>query len=264
MKVRFSAIFFTIAVLVSFSACNKKKEITQWIFPPPDYDFSPEADNFQCQGMLSGQRCVQSLILVKHVDGEIKQFINSCCWRCEGGKSWCIRRRNAWPGKVLRVVEVGGGIWEIDPNWNLCDPIITSNDCPEEWALNSKPEYREFLEWLIRTYGAWGLEPEDVKLWGSHQEPPVDPNTGRITAGFADCKENPPAGWPKFVIYIYCHALAGKSRIYIYHTIAHEFQHVLQDAEHIDRYGSCSEPSNRNENEARNFADRIISLDLCE
>ncbi len=226
------------------------------------YEFAdtPESENFQCMGMFEGDECLSAIWLVKRVNGEIDTgYIPNpkCCWRCENGGSWCVRQRNAWPGKVVSTRTTVGVTWEAsDEAW--CDTLTSEdfNDCNQQSRLNDVPEYRYYLDWLIRSYGgSSGLELDDVRLWGSNEEPPIDEN-GEMTYGQTLCYDDiveRSRGY-KYEIYIYCRAHVDKTRSEIYNTIAHEFKHVLQKAE---RGGDCDTSNPSDESEAENWANEI-------
>ena len=115
------------------------------------------------------------------------------------------------------------GVW--------CLPLRNNALLPGH-RMDSDTPAREFLDWLVRTYGAeLDLYPGDIRLYVANQSPPTRPGHVGTVAGEIVCR--PESEWRlqgKFQITLYRDALVGETASCLYSTIAHEFRHILQEA----------------------------------
>lgn len=192
-----------------------------------------------------GHYCDEMLNLTHRIGNRVdRDFYGvTCCWRCRDGHCMCDER--FWPGKLLKTR------WKNFSDQKWCDKLRAS-DFKKEWELDKILPYRTYLDWLIRTFGeSSGISKDDVRLWGSMEEPPITNN--EKDAAKTQCNEGVAAQVAaKYVIYVYIRSHTGRTRADFYNTIAHEFKHVLQFEEH----GTDADDSAW-ESEAENFANGI-------
>jgi hypothetical protein len=109
------------------------------------------------------------------------------------------------------------------------------------------PTDRDFLDWLVRTYGEeYGLRPFDVRLFVAHERAPTRDAYGGVVAGELVCY--PESEWRRsgrFQITLYRDALVGGTVACLYSTVAHEFRHILQELESggATRCGRVDDPA---------------------
>jgi hypothetical protein len=138
------------------------------------------------------------------------------------------------------------------------------------WAVSNlgetrilDPTDRDFLDWLVRTYGAkYGLRPYDIRLFVAHESAPTRYGHEGVVAGEIVCI--PESEWRRrgrFQITLYRYALAGGTVGCLYSTVAHEFRHVLQELESggATRCGRIADPEllARLEQDAVAFASEV-------
>jgi hypothetical protein len=173
--------------------------------------------------------------------------MNRCCWKCNGGRSWCLEVKNVWPGKIIRINNQASA----ERKW--CD-----NSRASDFRGNGLNSLREYLDWLVREFGtSVGLDVGDVTLTISNEYPPptVPGEPGKLLAGTVFCPSP-----SKYIIVIYEHSFTGKTVAEIYNTIAHEFKHILQIIEHgLD----CEQRTPQLEEEADRWAEQIAPLSIC-
>lgn len=93
-----------------------------------------------------------------------------------------------------------------------------------DFAGVGEERLRGFLRWLAHTHGApAGLDPRQVSLGivrGSVKPGPMGVQAGEISCGNG--------GRGPFRVTLYRDALSGRPLATTYHTLAHEFHHVVQ------------------------------------
>jgi hypothetical protein len=147
--------------------------------------------------------------------------------------------------------------------------LLKSDDFSHGRAMDRLRPYRDYLDWLIRSWGVeYGLTPRDVRLYASYAPAPTRPGRDGPVAGEIVChhpEEREDVG--RYRIVLYREALLGHDVSRLYNTIAHEFKHVLQDAagEGAVDCGRIAKASalRHYEKEASRWADRIAPLTDC-
>jgi hypothetical protein len=130
-----------------------------------------------------------------------------------------------------------------------CEP---SGDA--DFAGASEERLRSYLAWLAHAHGGpVGLEPRDVSLTIVRSLPRPGPSGVQV----AEISCGADGGAP-YRIALYRDALSGRAKRVAYHTVAHEFFHIVQLRR--DRLAGCEAAGSARpyEREAEQFAERLV------
>ena len=147
--------------------------------------------------------------------------------------------------------------------------LLTTDDFSPGRAMDQRRPFREYLDWLIRSWGVdYGLGSRDVRLYASYAPAPTRPGREGPVAGEIVCHH--PGAWEevgRYRIVLYRETLMNHDVSRLYNTIAHEFKHVLQDVagEGAVNCGQIAKASKLREyeKEASRWADRVAPLTDC-